>query len=84
VKQTDINFKYRGKAFGGTVAIPESLGEAVQLIGEDQCYRHFLSAYLEEQKKTLRRKRDRKRLVLALRDLSSEQLLTLRSVGLLK
>ena len=78
-----LEFKYRGKSYSGTIAIPNNLEQASLIMTEDEIYSCFVRGYIEEQKKKIRLKRVKKYMKVKLDELSDEQKEALKALGLL-
>jgi hypothetical protein len=72
-----------GTKVEGKIATPENLVEILKVYPEDRVFKLALAEYLMKAKKRLISSRSPK-LTLRLRDLSIEQQMTLRKLGLLK
>lgn len=70
----------------GTIAIPETIGEAVKLLGEAQTYKYFRKAYRNDQIMRIRynRKQREQTIKLKLGTLTIQQKELLRKAGVLK
>lgn len=78
-----VSFKHRGKDFSGDVGFPDDLQDAVTMLGEKEVYAAFVEGYTERQKRRIRKK-ERKRLVVTMSDLTEDQIQVLRAAGLLR
>lgn len=78
-------FTHQGKKIEVDIAVPESLEEAVETMGEWAVYDWFKAAYYEEQKKAAKgiKKRVKQTLKIRVDQLDVEALLLLRQKGLL-
>jgi len=79
----ELKFKYRGKDYSGTIAIPETIEQAQLFMTTEEIYECFVRGYIEDQKKKIRLKRVKKYVKVKLEELSQEQRETLKSMGLL-
>lgn len=79
----EIRFKYRGKEHQGTIAIPQDLAQAIEILGENEVMKCFMLGYVEDQKRKIRTKRVKKYQKIALDNLTHEQREGLRVLGLL-
>lgn len=79
----EIRFKYRGKEHQGTVAIPQDLAQAIEILGENEVMKCFMIGYIEDQKRKIRTKRVKKYQKIALENLTQEQRDGLKVLGLL-
>lgn len=84
MKMETLKFLRRGKEYTGEVAFPESVSEALQLVGEKETFLCFIAGYTERQKRHMRRKRGPKKMLrVRISDLSAEQIKGLKDVGIL-
>jgi hypothetical protein len=81
MRTQEIRFTHRKKEHKGQVGMPESIEEAVNLLGEEYVFHRFMDGYLEEQRRVIRSQSRRKFLRLTLSELTSEQQAGLRALG---
>ncbi len=79
----NLRFRYHGKIFEGQVAMPDTILEAIELLGENETYSAFIAGYTERQKRRMRFKRLKKTLKLDLAKLTPEQIQALKKLGIL-
>lgn len=79
----EVNFQHRGKTVTGEVVFPDTLEEAIEMLGRDEVFEAFAIGYLERQKKRLRRN-PRKTLRIKLDQITEEQREAFKRLGFLK
>lgn len=79
-----VNFTYRGRQIEGEIVLPETVDEAVALLGEKEVMDSFAEGHIERQKRKLRRKKERRWFRVDLKSADESTLEKLRSVGLLE
>ena len=81
----EIKFRSKGREIVTSVGLPESLEEAVQILGEFKCYDYLLTGLIHAAKTTAARKRQGIKKIIKLKTeaLTAQQIAMLQEAGLI-